>query len=279
VAGVDGLTGPGLRGPQAAAGVDGLTGPGLRGLQAAAGVDGLTGLTVFIPAFNEAGLMRANLARLTGFLEGLGRPFQIVVGSNGSFDPTPRLGAELAAADPRIVFFHLPRKGPGAAFREGLGRAAFEKIISLDMDLSTDLAFIPRALNLLDDHDLVIGSKRLGDQRRSWIRITSSGLFILAARLLLGLDYRDYSLGAKGYRRSLVRELKGWVGPDTSYVLNLIFWAHRLDRRVIEIPVFCHDDRRSRFNLAREGVSRLSRLLQLWYRARRGLAGPWEGDL
>lgn len=237
------------------------------------------GVSLFIPVFNEERIMEANLDRLTGFMEGLGRPFEIIVGSNGSFDRTEALGQELAARDERIIFFHLNAKGPGAAFREGLGRAAFDLILTQDMDLSVDLSFIPRALDLLAEHDLVIGSKKMGTQRRSWVRITGSGVFILCARALLGLDYQDYSLAAKGFRKGLVLENLGWVGPSTDYVLNLTYRAQLGGRSIIEIPVFCRDERESRFNLAREGISRFARLGQLWAYHKLDWNPPWPGEL
>ena len=239
----------------------------------------MKGVSVFIPVFNEDRIMIPNLERLMGFMEGLNRPFEIIVGSNGSFDRTVALGREMAAKDPRIVFFHLPGKGPGAAFREGLKRSAYDLILTQDMDLSVDLDFISEALDLLETHDLVIGSKKMGAQRRSWIRVTGSGLFILCARALLGLSYRDYSLAAKGFRKDLILDNLGWVGPSTDYILNLTYRAQVSGKSVRETPVICRDQRRSRFNLAREGVTRFARLGQLWLYHRLGWEPPWSGEL
>ncbi len=237
------------------------------------------GVSVFIPVFNEERILAPNLERLTGFMEGLNRPFEIIVGSNGSFDRTASLGRGLAAADPRIDFFHLPPKGPGAAFREGLKRASFDLVLTQDMDLSVELDFIPQALDLLTRHDMVVGSKKMGAQRRSWVRITGSGFFIICARALLGLGYQDYSLAAKAFRKDLILENLGWVGPSTDYILNLTYRAHLGGRSVIEIPVFCKDERESRFNLIQEGISRFARLYQLWLYHKLGWKPPWPGEL
>ena len=236
----------------------------------------MKGVSLFIPAFNEERIMEPNLKRLARFMENLSRPFEIIVGSNGSFDRTEPLGRSLAAQDPRVIFFHLPAKGPGAAFREGLKKASFDLILTQDMDLSVDLEFIPRALELLEGYDLVIGSKKMGTQRRSWIRITGSGLFILCARALLGLGYQDYSLAAKAFRKDLILKNLGWVGPSTDYILNLTYRAQLEGRPVKEIPVFCQDRRGSRFNLIREGVTRFARLGQLWLYHKLNRKPPWE---
>ena len=239
----------------------------------------MRGVSLFIPVFNEERIMEANLNRLAGFMENLDRPFELIVGSNGSFDQTEPLGRALAARNPRVIFFHLPSKGPGAAFREGLKRASFDLVLTQDMDLSVDLEFIPRALELLESHDLVIGSKKMGAQSRSWVRITGSGLFILFARALLGLDFQDYSLAAKGFRKDLILQNLGWVGPSTDYILNLTYRAHLENRLIKEVPVFCSDRRGSRFNLIHEGVTRFARLGQLWLYHKLNRKPPWAEEL
>ncbi len=239
----------------------------------------MSGFSVFIPVLNEAGLMEANLRRLVAHLESFDRPFEVIVGSNGSTDATFELGRRLAEEIEPLVFFHLPRRGPGLAFREAVRRARFDYILTQDMDLSVDLGFIHTALELLVNYDLVVGSKLMGTQRRSWFRVAGSGVFILCARILLGLNFQDYSLAAKGFRKSLVERFWGWVGPETSYVLNLIYMAHRAGLKIIEVPVFCHDERGSRFNLAHEAVTRFHRLFQLWLRNRLGISPPWLGKI
>lgn len=228
----------------------------------------MEGYTIFIPVLNEADILASNVGRLVAYLEGLDRPFQIIIGSNGSTDATLEIGPELARRDERITFFHLPDRGPGSAFKEGLRLARFRKIISQDADLSVDLSFIPRAIELLDEYELVIGSKKMGTQKRSWLRITGSGSFILAARLLLGIRYQDYSLAAKGYHQNFALENRAWIDRHTAYVLNLTSQAHRQGRRIIEVPVSCEDGRGSRFNLLNEGIYRFGRLFGLWFRER-----------
>ncbi len=240
------------------------------------GVAVRSGFTVFIPVYNEADILEANLRRLAAFLAGLGRPFEVIVGSNGSTDATEDIGRRLAGETAWLEFFHLPVKGPGLAFREGVRRARYQLIVTQDMDLSVDLGFIPQALELMEAADLIIGSKRMGRQERAWYRILGSGAYILAARLLLGLDYKDYSLAAKAYRKELAERFIDWIDPGTAYVLNLTYWARRCGFRIIETPVFCQDERASRFNLIEEGLTRFGRLGRLWLAARTGRPPRWR---
>lgn len=221
--------------------------------------------SVFIPVLDEEDILRPNTLRLIEFLEALGAPFEIIIGSNGSRDRTGEQGRRLAREIDSVRFFHLAGRGPGAAFARAVKLCSAPMLITLDMDLSVDLAFIPRALELLGDHDVVVGSKFQGRQERSWARVAGSGLYIVCARLLLGLPYRDYSLGAKAFRLEALRPLAHLIDRNTAYIGNLVFAARAGGLSIVEEPVACSDQRRSRFNLAAEAAYRLGWLGKLFY--------------
>ena len=142
--------------------------------------------------------------------------------------------------------------------------AVFDRIISVDMDLSIDLDFIRTAYPILETCDMVIGSKITGRQRRSWARRIASTCFILMAKALLRINFHDYSIAAKGYRREFAFQHLPLVDNKTFYVVKLLYGASRQGRRIVEIPVFCHDTRGSRFNLIHEGVYKFGNLFLLW---------------
>lgn len=224
------------------------------------------GLTVFIPVYNEEAILETNLRKLCSFLDGHKLRYEVLVGSNGSTDATVSILEHVAADLPRVRFFHLPEKGVGAAFREGVGRASFEYLVTVDMDLSINLDFIVEACQLLQSHDLVIGSKITGDQQRSVMRKAVSGVFIGLARLLLGIGFHDYSIAAKAYRRNLARRYLPRMDDLTFYVVEVVFRAHRDGMRIAEMPVSCRDMRESRFNLIHEGLYKFGKLFLLWLR-------------
>jgi glycosyltransferase involved in cell wall biosynthesis len=222
--------------------------------------------SVFIPVYNEEDILVANTEALISHLDRYGVGYEIIIGSNGSNDSTPELGQTLSGRHSHIRFFHLKDKGVGDAFRKGIEMARYDAVVSLDMDLSINLSFIGEALEFLEaHHDMVIGSKKAGDERRSVFRRLGSDLFILTARALLGLPFEDYSIGAKAYKRSLVLDYTNRIDTGTSYVLTMVYLAFRDKRKVIEIPVRCEDYRESRFNIIHEGLYRFYHLFRLWY--------------
>ena len=227
--------------------------------------------SVFIPVYNEEDILISNTERLITYLDKLQVHYEIIIGSNGSKDRTPALAEVLADKYPRVEFFHIKDKGVGYAFKRGVQMARYDAVVSLDMDLSVHLGFIEEALRLLDtNYDIIIGSKKVGHERRSNFRKLGSDVFIFTARVLLGLPFEDYSIGAKAYRRDLLLEYIDRVDRGTAYVLNIVFLAFQGKRKVMEIPVRCEDYRRSRFNIIYEGFYRFFNLFKLWYVEKRG---------
>lgn len=222
------------------------------------------GLTVFIPVYNEESLLIPNVMCLIKFLKGLAVPYEIILGSNGSTDKTVELSKKLCDQHPNVRFFHLTQKGVGTAFKKGVTAAAYERIITVDMDLSINLGFIRESYQLLDQYDVVIGSKISGSQKRAKIRKMASNCFIRLAKILLQIDFHDYSIAAKGYRKELVKNYLHCIDTKTFYVVEIIYRASREGKRLKEIPVQCIDERESRFNLIHEGIYKFGNLFLLW---------------
>ncbi|MDY6861925.1 MAG: glycosyltransferase [Thermodesulfobacteriota bacterium] len=222
--------------------------------------------SIIIPVFNEEEIIIQNTKKLVDYLNQLDTPYEIIIGSNGSTDKTVSLGKMMEEEFKQITFFHLFQRGVGKAFKKGILLARFERIISLDMDLSTELSFIKDSLRLLYEYDIIIGSKKMGTQKRKLIRKLGSDGFILCSKVLLGLNYKDYSIGAKAYKKSVILEYLNRVNSGTSYVIEIVYYAKRDGFKIIESPVLCVDFRKSKFNLIHEGYYRFSHLFKLYIR-------------
>jgi glycosyltransferase involved in cell wall biosynthesis len=237
-----------------------------------------TPFTIGIPVYNEEEILVENTRRLLEFLRRQKAPFEILIGSNGSTDRTVELGGLLAAEHTEVHFFHLPERGVGGAFRQFVAEAQYDFLISLDMDLSIDLQFVTDALRLLEGHDVVVGSKMMGTQKRSLSRMAASLLFVQCAKWLLGIDYADYSIAAKAYRRPILQRYTSLIQEGTAYVIDMVYYIQRDGGRVTQIPVHCEDHRASKFNLIHEGLYKFANLARLWknrHRSISDISSPW----
>ncbi|MFB6075584.1 MAG: glycosyltransferase family 2 protein [Candidatus Aenigmatarchaeota archaeon] len=222
--------------------------------------------TVIIPVYNEEDCIEENTIKLVDFLDMLDVSYEIIIGNNGSKDSTPRKGRELSKRFPRrVTFFTVREKGAvGTVFKEAVSISKYDNIISIDMDLTTDLNFIPECAKLLEENDMIIGSKKMGSQERPFIRKIASRVFTNLTKCLLGVDFEDFSLGCKGYRKDSVIKYFDSIDKGSSYVIYLAYYLVNEDRSVKEIPVSCSDKRDSKFNIVDESVYRLRKLLKFW---------------
>ncbi|MBS3056067.1 MAG: glycosyltransferase family 2 protein [Candidatus Aenigmarchaeota archaeon] len=219
-------------------------------------------LSVLIPVYNEADILEKNINRLDKFLKSLGIRYEILVCNNGSIDNTNKIGNSISS----IRFFSMSEKGVGRAFKLMFEKARYDKLVSVDIDLSTDIRFIKKACNLLDEYDIVIGSKIAGEQNRTLDRILISKTYIRLVQLLLGFSFSDYSIGAKAFRKSKIK-LPSKISSGSMYVLEILMKNKTCSMK--EIPVFCNDRRKSKFSLSREIFHRFTGLLKLWWKVRK----------
>lgn len=220
-------------------------------------------ISINIPIYNEEILLVHNIEQLIDFLDKLKTDYEIIIVSNGSTDKSIPLGNGLQNKYSKVKFISLPKKGVGRAFKKAVEAAKYDHIISLDVDLSVDLSFIKEANTLLEDNVMVIGSKIMGSQKRSFTRKIGSGIYIYFTKTFFRLSLHDFSIGAKGFQRQFVMENINAIDPHTGYVLNLAYAATRGGKKVIEIPIKCIDLRKSRFNLLTEAFYRFSMLFKL----------------
>lgn len=226
-------------------------------------------LTILIPAYNEEAILAVNLDRLRALLKERDiEKYEILLISNGSTDRTVEMAKACALGRNDLRVIVLDRRGVGRAFKEGIRCAQYDRVICLDLDLTIDLAFIESAAASLATADIIIGSKQTGAQQRSWLRRLASASFIACTRHLLGLAFTDYSIGAKAYRRSAVMPYLPALADGSAYVVQLIAWGHRDGAVIAEIPIWCDDRRRSKFNLLHEGLYRFGSLFLLWLQER-----------
>jgi len=133
------------------------------------------------------------------------------------------------------------------------------------MDLSVNFEhFIPKCLELLKSNSMVIGSK-IGKQKRPFYRKMMSNIFIFLVKILLGLEFSDYSIGAKGYRKEYIIDKLDAIDRGTFYVIKLVYFLKKKNLKITEIPVEVYDVRKSRFNIFQDAIYRGINLLNFLF--------------
>lgn len=221
-------------------------------------------LSIVIPVYNEEKVLRESLQKLSDWLGLRSTPFEVIAVDNGSIDKTEDLSRELEKIYPWFRYFRISERSVGKAFSKGIRESKYPYIISLDADLSSDLIFIQYAESLLKYSAMVVGSKTLGNQKRSFLRVLGSQIYLFVTQVLFNMTITDFSMGAKAYRKEIILPILDHIDDWTAYVFEICVWLVRNDKTVVQIGINCEDHRQSHFNIWHEGFYRYFNLFRVW---------------
>lgn len=149
------------------------------------------------------------------------RDYEILVVDDGSTDSTPDIARRLEAEYPAVrAIFHGRNLGPGSAILTGIRNSRNDVVCFHAADQQLDFSEIAGFIPLLDDHDIVIGS-RSGRPGYTRMRLLSSDVYIRLVHMLFGLDaYDDFNF-LYLYRRELFDDMP--IDSDGVFMCTEIF--------------------------------------------------------
>jgi dolichyl-phosphate beta-glucosyltransferase len=129
------------------------------------------GLSVVVPAYNEEAGIAGTVTALRDWLEAHGEPWEILVVDNASEDRTAEVVDGLADGERVRLLRNDRNRGKGYSMRRGMLEATGELRLHCDADCATSLPSLPHMLELVREHDVVVGSRlaegaRVGRRQR-----------------------------------------------------------------------------------------------------------------
>jgi glycosyltransferase involved in cell wall biosynthesis len=164
----------------------------------------MPGLSVFFPAYNDAGTIASLVISAVRVAGTLTPDFEVIVVNDGSSDDTPRILDELAHLYPdhvRIVH-HQKNRGYGGALRTGFATASKDLVFYTDGDAQYDPAEMAVLWEKMsDDVDWINGWKI--SRSDPWHRIIIGRIYHHMVKLLFGLKVRDVDCDFRLMRRRI----------------------------------------------------------------------------
>ena len=227
-------------------------------------------ISIVIPVYNEARIVREAALELCRKLDALGWDYELLLSENGSTDGTPEVLEQLAAQVPRIRWLHEPEANYGRALKRGILEARGEAVICDEIDLC-DVRFYQRALPMLDAGvDLVVGSKAMkgANDARPLVRRLATRVITLLLRIATGFKGTD-THGLKAFRRERLLEVaRACVVDRDLFASELVIRAQRMGRSVREIPIALEEKRPPSTALLRRVPRVLKGLIKLGWTVR-----------
>jgi glycosyltransferase involved in cell wall biosynthesis len=224
---------------------------------------------VILPTFNE----RATIETVLDGLAALGRDLDVLVVDDGSPDGTAEAVRARSEVDPRVRLFERPGKaGLASAYAVGFERASaegYDLVVEMDSDLSHLPEELPRLLDAMAEHELVIGSRYIGGGSvTNWSagRVALSKAGNRYARFCLGFTMHDATSGFRAFRRQALEALT--ASPSTSdgyaFQVELAYRAWNLGLSIGEIPITFLEREHGRSKISRRIVVEALWLITLW---------------
>jgi undecaprenyl-phosphate 4-deoxy-4-formamido-L-arabinose transferase len=174
----------------------------------------LPAVTLVVPVYNEEGTLEEVCGRAVSVLEGLGKPFEVIVVDDGSRDGTWAIVERLAAADARIRAVRFKKNfGQHPAMHAGLVRARGEIVVTMDADLQNVPEDLPRLIAAVEGGADVASGRRVG-REDSWGRTLPSRLVNGMLRRFTGVDVADFGCAFNAYSRSALEPVLGVIGKQ-----------------------------------------------------------------
>ena len=206
---------------------------------------------MIIPTYNEVenivSLSREVLEQKTDIYE-----IEVLVVDDASADGTADSVKELMQEDSRVHLLQRPSKlGLGTAYIAGF-RYALDKeftcVGTMDADFSHAPKHLPDMLALLQNNDVVIGSRYVpGGGIENWgiHRHILSGTANFLARLAGGLKTRDCTTGYRLYKTDFLKklDLDSITSHGYSCLMELVYVCQKAGASIAESPIIFQDRR------------------------------------
>ncbi len=157
-------------------------------------------VSVIIPLYNEETGIGALLEKIRELK--FHEQYEIIVVDDGSTDAS----AEVVRRFPVKLIAHSGNKGYGAALKTGIRKARGGKVVILDSDGQHDPVHIPEIVNMLDQYEMVIGTR---DRDSFQVRTRQMGKRVIrwVGEYLVEQKLPDYNSGYRGFDHELIHKM------------------------------------------------------------------------
>jgi glycosyltransferase involved in cell wall biosynthesis len=224
---------------------------------------------VVIPVLNEAHVLEKSVSTVREFLrDNLKYQWKVIIVDNGSTDGTSDVARKLTERFSDLELICLDVKGRGRALREAWQRSSADVVLYTDVDLSTELAALPKLVDalVLEGYDISTGSRLASgsNTKRCFKRELTSRVYNLIVKCILFTKFSDAQCGFKAVTRDVVKTIvpqvkdQGWF-----FDTELMVLAEKQGLRIKDIPVTWIEDDDSRVKIIQTAIQNIKGLLRL----------------
>lgn len=232
-------------------------------------------LSIVIPAFGAAAILKKNLPVLTEYLDQQSYTSEIVIVDDGSDD---KGATAIVSNEFHCVYYRNPKNiGKGASVKNGMKIAKGAFRIFTDADIPYELDIIGVMLKYLDSKELhlVIGDRHLKDSvyfyHTPWLRRFTSAFFTYFVGTIVTTSFFDTQCGIKGFRAESAEYIFKRSRIDGfSFDVELIYIALKNNFDIKRVPVRLRNQEKSTVRVIKHGTLMFFDLFKIKYNNMKG---------
>jgi glycosyltransferase involved in cell wall biosynthesis len=191
-------------------------------------------VSIILPAFNEAATIDEVLRGILEIAPGR-KPeenWEVLVVDDGSDDDT----ASTAERDGVRVIRHPYNIGNGAAVKTGIREAKGEVLVLMDADGQHRPEEIPKLLDALEGHVMVVGARQ-ADGQANWWRRGANAVYNAFASYVTGRRIPDLTSGFRVVRAAVARRFLYLLPNTFSYPTTITLACFKTGVPVAYVPI------------------------------------------
>lgn len=197
----------------------------------------LHSLSVFLPAFNEEKNIEATVLKTLKVLESLKLDeYEIIVIDDGSSDQTAQRVSRIAKDNAGIrLVSHEVNLGYGAALKTGFKSSKYPWVAFTDADGQFDFSEITKFIGKTNEADLILGYRL--NRSDPFDRVVLTFGWKTIAKILLGLNVKDYSCGFKLIKKEVFEKVQPLETEEKVTQIEFLVKAVKQGFRIAEVGV------------------------------------------
>ncbi len=196
---------------------------------------------IFTATYDE----KDNIRELIEKINKYGLNSDILIIDDNSPDGTGRILDELKKENSNLKFLIRESKlGLDTAHKYAYDYAlknGYEKLITMDADLSHDPEEIPKFINLLDKHEFVIGSRyaKGGKCEMPLPRLFLSIIGNKIIKFILKINCNEFTTSYRGFNLSQLNKfhLKEVKSKGYSFFMESLYQLNKNNYKILEVPI------------------------------------------
>ncbi len=191
-------------------------------------------VSVVLPSYNEKDNIAEAVERLSASLgEQL---LEIIVVDDDSPDLTWKAAQDLQNSKVRVIR-RMDERGLASAISRGVIESKGDAIVWMDCDLGLPPEDVPRLVEKLATHDIVVGSRYApnGKDTRAFWRAFVSWAFNFYASCVLGFAARDYTSGFIAVRKEVAENVPISPHGFGEYFAEFLYLARKKGYSITEV--------------------------------------------